>query len=204
MDNAVETIEYLGHQIEIFPDMNPESPREWDNLCVFHIAHKRYAFGDVNHNSLESIKEAEKEAKRNGDIILPLYMYDHSGITISLSPFSCPWDSGQVGFVAIPRKKAIEEFGKKVFTKKIKEKALRIAHCEVESLDYYIRGDMYGYMIDDGEDSCWGYFGIKDCTEQAKEVVDYMVKQEKKEYCEKVKQWIKNKVPLIYRKELAP
>ena len=32
-------------------------------------------------------------------VILPLYLYDHSGITISTRPFSCPWDSGQVGWI---------------------------------------------------------------------------------------------------------
>lgn len=32
-------------------------------------------------------------------IILPLYLYDHGGITIKTNPFSCPWDSGQVGWI---------------------------------------------------------------------------------------------------------
>jgi hypothetical protein len=33
------------------------------------------------------------------NVILPLYLYDHSGITMSCGPFSCPWDSGQVGII---------------------------------------------------------------------------------------------------------
>jgi hypothetical protein len=32
-------------------------------------------------------------------VVLPLYLYDHSGLTISTSPFSCRWDSGQVGYI---------------------------------------------------------------------------------------------------------
>ena len=36
-------------------------------------------------------------------VILPLYLYDHSGITISTGPFSCPWDSGQVGWIKAPK-----------------------------------------------------------------------------------------------------
>lgn len=32
-------------------------------------------------------------------VLLPLYLYDHSGITMKTSGFSCPWDSGQVGFI---------------------------------------------------------------------------------------------------------
>lgn len=44
-------------------------------------------------------------------IILPLFLYDHSGITISTGPFSCPWDSGQVGWIYAEKKKLIEETG---------------------------------------------------------------------------------------------
>ncbi len=100
-------------------------PREDYNICVFHIAHRNYSFGDKNYNSFESIEEARKQALRDKDIVLPLYMLDHSGITISLSPFSCPWDSNQVGFVQIPREKMIKEFSKKNFTKALKQKGFR-------------------------------------------------------------------------------
>ena len=44
-------------------------------------------------------------------IILPLYLYDHSGITMSTGPFSCPWDSGQVGWIYAPKQKFIDETG---------------------------------------------------------------------------------------------
>ena len=44
-------------------------------------------------------------------IILPLFLYDHSGITMSTGPFSCPWDSGQVGWIYAPKQKFIEETG---------------------------------------------------------------------------------------------
>jgi hypothetical protein len=40
--------------------------------------------------------------------IKDLYLYDHSGITISTSPFSCGWDSGQVGFIYLTRQKCEE------------------------------------------------------------------------------------------------
>lgn len=32
-------------------------------------------------------------------LMLPLYLYDHSGITMNTTGFSCPWDSGQVGWI---------------------------------------------------------------------------------------------------------
>jgi hypothetical protein len=38
-----------------------------------------------------------KIIEEKGTIIKGLFLYDHSGITISTGRFSCPWDSGQVG-----------------------------------------------------------------------------------------------------------
>jgi len=44
-------------------------------------------------------------------VILPLYLYDHGGITMSTGAFSCPWDSGQVGWIYAPKKTFIDETG---------------------------------------------------------------------------------------------
>ena len=178
---------YKGHNIDIEYDQDPKSPREWDNICVFHIAHRRHSFGDENYNDLERINEAEAIAKSNGDLVLPLYMYDHSGITISLTPFSCRWDSGQVGFVQVPRKKFVEEFGKKNFTPKLKAKALELAKSEAETLDKYLTGQVFGYVIDEDGDSCWGYYSIEDALEEAKNIIDYMVNEAKKNHCNQLK-----------------
>ena len=37
MTDAIETIKYKGHTIEICQDENPFSPREWDNICEYQI-----------------------------------------------------------------------------------------------------------------------------------------------------------------------
>ncbi|SNS23209.1 hypothetical protein SAMN05446037_1006135 [Anaerovirgula multivorans] len=44
-------------------------------------------------------------------VILPLYLYDHSGITMSSSPFSCQWDSVQVGWIFCTKERFREETG---------------------------------------------------------------------------------------------
>ena len=170
-----QTETYKNHTIEIKYQNDPESPREWDNICIVHNCHSRYSLGDKNYNNREDIDEAMHEAKKNGDIIVPLYLYDHGGITISLTPFSCPWDSGQVGFVQVPRKKMLEEFGKKNFTPKLKVKALEIAESEIETLDRYVKGEVYGYIIDE-DGGCWGYYSIEDAQNEAKAVIDYLEK----------------------------
>jgi hypothetical protein len=174
MTEAVETIEYKNHRISILPDDCNDSPRSWDNIAEFHCCHRRYSLGDKNFNysSGSDCITAAQEAEKQGDIVLPLYLYDHSGITISLSPFSCPWDSGQVGFVIIRREKMLQEFGAKKFTKSLKAKALKIAQGEVETYDQFLRGDVYGYQIDEDGDSCWGFYGQEECLSEAKSIVD--------------------------------
>lgn len=102
---------------------------------------------------------------------LPLYLYDHSGITISTGSFSCPWDSGQVGWIFAPRAKVVEGWG---WWKMTPARLERIRGClegEVEVYDQYIRGDVYGFETfryskcnkgcehEEDMDSCWGFFG---------------------------------------------
>ena len=167
----IETEEFNGHTINIFQDEDPENPREWDNMTEIHCSHKRYNMGDkgFNYRTGSKCMEVADEAKKQGDIVLPLYMYDHSGQTISLSPFSCPWDSGQVGFVIIRREKMLKEFGKKILSKGLKNKAIEFAKNEVETYDKFIRGEVFGYRIDEDGDSCWGFYSVKDAIEEAKE-----------------------------------
>lgn len=96
-------------------------------------------------------------------IILPLYLYDHSGITISTGPFSCPWDSGQVGYIYISKEKAKKEYNWKCMNKTRIEKIKSYLESEVKTYDDYLTGNVYGYVIsneeDDHIDSCWGFFG---------------------------------------------
>jgi hypothetical protein len=98
----------------------------------------------------------------------PLYLYDHSGITISTGAFSCPWDSGQVGFAFVTFNTIRKEQSCKAVTEKHKAWAARMIDSETETYDKYLTGDVYGYISEvatawdsDGEDldSCRGYYG---------------------------------------------
>jgi len=88
--------------------------------------------------------------------ILPVYMYSHSGITINTSGFSCSWDSGHIGYIAISKRKAKE-------LKLKKETAYDYLVGVVKSVDAYITNEVYGVLIEDesGEiiDSCFGFIG---------------------------------------------
>lgn len=164
-----------GHRVAVVYDEHPESPREWDNLgTVVLVDRCRYTFGDESAD-YDELRDLYNDPDH---IALPVFMYDHSGITINTSGFSCPWDSGQVGVIYMTKAKAIENWGKKILTKAVRQKAIDCLKGEIETLDQYLTGQVYGYIVTDpaGEelDSCWGFFGEADyCLKEGVAVAEY-------------------------------
>lgn len=120
----------------------------------------------VSSEYMEKQKNRLARITANYAFILPLYIYDHSGITISTEAFSCPWDSGQCGFVVMLKKDFAENYSatfKGRWTAKQVKKAEEVMKGEVKLFDDYLTGEVYGYTIDDKEgaeeDSCWGFYG---------------------------------------------
>jgi len=174
-------------RIKIIHDENPESPREWDNLGTMVCFHGRYNLGDkheYNSDHYNRWDDMEKEIikRENVCVILPLYLYDHSGITMNTTGFSCPWDSGQVGYVFVSKEKVRKEYGVKRITKKVIEQVTNVLVGEVSTYDQYLTGDVYGYEIyevttnngietETFVDSCWGFYGSDHCMEEAESIV---------------------------------
>lgn len=125
---------------------------------------------DEGGTSQDLDNEVMERLEANGLVILPLYLYDHGGITMNTSGFSCPWDSGQVGYIYATPAKVLEEWGD---GEDAKDKAKQCLEGEVKVYDQFLRGDVYGYRIEDEEgndlDSCWGFYGMDDVKEQALE-----------------------------------
>jgi len=212
-----ETIEYKNYTINIHPDMSPCNPlTEWDGNHEFCCWHTRYDLGNSKRfgNGHGSPEECQKYAKETNSILLPLFMYDHSGIALSLGreyPFNCPWDSGQVGYILIDRQWLKEFYGKSYFTKKIRQRLIESAENNVQLYNDYLSGSVYGYTIEcpDGNegDSCWGFYGYdhkeSGLLEAARDTIDWDIKHRQQEHFKQLKTWIKNHVPLQYRKPLC-
>lgn len=142
----------------------PENPRaEWDHVGTMACWHSRYDLGD------EQPDEGPEEYLENlpdNAVVLPLYLYDHSGVTMSTSSFSCQWDSGQVGYIwAVPD----DNYSEQDLT--------QILQQEVVEYDQYLTGDVYGYTIEDEDgkvvDSCYGFYGREYCEEEARAMLEY-------------------------------
>src|SRR4030042_1625044 len=111
----MKDIKHNGFIIKIITDNDAADPRtEYDNLGTMVCWHKKYKLGDKHNyqNSDEFLTDnlavntaGNLQSIKDTAIILPLFLYDHSGITMSTKPFSCPWDSGQVGYIYVTREK---------------------------------------------------------------------------------------------------
>jgi hypothetical protein len=207
MSDAVHTETYRGFRIVISPDDHHQNPRkEYDNLGKMICFHRRYTLGDEHSYrtpqdavlDLTGLDEDDLGRNPNDDlgdgskyriVWEPLYLYDHSGITMRTTPFGDPWDSGQVGIIYATYADIIKNFGIEPIkpevwepTKEIVEQVEKILKGEVETYDHYLTGRVYGYQVygpspdldpldedigpddddywsDTEEDSCWGFFG---------------------------------------------
>lgn len=159
------------NRLKLMYDSSPESPRTWDNLGTMVCFHNRYDLGDKHNYSSDDYSGWEEMKKtiikeENTAVILPLYLLDHRVLQISTTSFKgeiARWDSGQIGFIFVSKEKALEEFGGKIVTAKLKERIEKILEGEVETYTQYVEGDVYGFQIidedDDIIDSCYGFFG---------------------------------------------
>lgn len=185
-----EEITYKRCTIKVEQDEDAQSPREWSNVGKMLCRHPRYTLGD-EQPSADTIIEI---TKREDMIWLPLYLYDHSGLTmragatsanwIDKKPFvgdSAGWDTSTVGIIYCTKKQAIEEWGNKICTKAVYTQAVRYLQGEVDDYSNYLEGDVCGYSTEtpEGEqiDSCWGFF--PDDTEGYGKRWNYMLGQAK-------------------------
>lgn len=155
--------------LRIEQDNFPVDPRSNDNLGRMVMSHKRYNLPneiDLDFNRFSSFDEVENHIvdEYNPVAILPIYMYDHSGISISTSltyPYNDSWDAGQVGFI-FANKEDLEKMGLEDRTPDDVSEMLR---NEVTEYDHYLRGDCYSYTLST-LDIC------DKCKHKSSEVVD--------------------------------
>jgi hypothetical protein len=178
---------------------------------------------DVSEEKQESMTQKEyvdwlfSEFGKNNYFMM-LHLYDHGGISMSCKSFigrvpHASWDSGRVGFIYVSKedaKEALKGYSKswlKEYHKgKTEEEIVNtILEGEVETYNEYLTGEVYCYSVDETGDGCCGFFGdegIKQAIEDAKSNIDYNIDRFTKRHIERVKAWIRNRVPFYARKPL--
>ena len=158
-----------GNTLSIYQDMSAESPREWDNICKMICFHTRYNIGDkhdIDHGDYNSWEEMQEENFGDDAIIMPIYAYTKGGINLATTPFSCPWDSGRVGFAVVTKQDIIDSYGE--YNDANVASAKRCIESELETYNDYLSGECYGFILKDSEgeeiDSCFGFYGYDPTT----------------------------------------
>lgn len=169
-------------KFEIFRDDEPTNCRtDWDNGDVLCVWWNRYCLGDnegkgTPHETLSELvtdlidREIDTDELTENEmmvmlqtkatdkiVILPVFIYEHSGLAISCShsyPFNDRWDSGMAGFIYTTRE-TVKVTGTP--WEQVREMMIE----DVETYNMYLQGDVYGYSVEDGEDSCWGFYSDK-------------------------------------------
>ena len=139
-----------------------DDPRTWDNLGKMVCFHFDYNLGDKHEFSTsQGFKEYIEE--KNNCVYLPLYLLDHSGITIQTTSFNDSWDSGKVGWIYAKEKTIKKHLKIAEITNEVIDKVKEIFKGEVETYDQYLRGDVYRFSVETKAgkvlDSCGGFFG---------------------------------------------
>lgn len=148
--------------------------------------------GDIFYASAGMYEEAMEMLKESDVVILPVFVFEHSGTSISVSEFGDRWDSGQAGWIYATKenvKETLINWGAKykdkngnlvdVTEENWREAAIENLKEEIELYNMYLQDEVYGIIIEeydtdnDGweeKDSCWGYFSDKWGDELVKDV----------------------------------
>lgn len=164
---AITTTDGRKLRLVIEQDEFSEDPRSWDNLGTMLCCNRRYQLGDCNSNRETELQLAEicrKYGKSDEEIDemtfaeevqfildqddvcgLPLWLYDHSGISISTGR-QCSWDSSFVGLIFVEKDFYLAQTCLKD-EEGWKEKAKKTLEGEVETYSNFLEGNVYIWTL---------------------------------------------------------
>lgn len=162
----IEKCDEVVPKLRILQDQDCENPRIRDcNICHIVTWSSKYRIGDEQPRCTPEEWLADVVA---GSVVFPVFMHDHSGITLSLSDFNDKWDSGQIGY-AVVNEKTMKEL--LTAEERTPEKLKEFVDSELQAYNNWANGNCWGYVFTDehgNEESCWGFI-VGDDTKYFKE-----------------------------------
>lgn len=172
---------YMGYKIVIFHDEGSENPRSWGyNLGTIYTNLKKY---NPDGHTIEELIESIEFLDKNGDfkvekldkeyIYLNVYSIISDGIDIRCGEqYAVAWDSAWFGIIAVQKKEALKRFNRKNLSRKFVEEIKGYLSDEIETLNQYYNGEVYGYLVYDREgntiDLGDGYYMLENAYAEAR------------------------------------
>lgn len=177
-DGEIERTEINGYTLVLAYQQDASDPREDDQLGVMACEHRNYTLGDQTADEAALLFTAIDEYRKRptfalierycriafgSTVVLPLYLLDHSGLSMSAGGPSGfdpgGWDTSQVGFI-FDTARTREECGTPLE---------RIEEClrgEVATYSQYLQGEVYVFIVEDKRgdiySSCGGFYSFEE------------------------------------------
>ena len=164
---AITSTDGRKFQLVIEQDEFSEDPREWENLGTMLCCNRNYQLGDCNSNkeTLEQLAElCRKYGKTDEEIDemdfreeiqflleqddicgLPLYITDHSGLSMQTYRFDA-WDSSFVGLIFIDKQTFFDGTCRKDDCD-WKAEAKKRLESEIKTYSQFLEGDVQQYTL---------------------------------------------------------
>lgn len=186
-DQPLDTWTVGEMTVKIYPDeIAPDPRKDYDRAGMMICFHERYDLGDAHDYKKEDFAswlEVKQQIEKDypNALILPLYLMDHSGLSLSTTSSLFQvfdhegWDWRQVGFIFMPQATINEWYGGD------NDSAIAGLQAEVEEYDQYLQGDVYWVVVEDPSgcirESVGGMYGGDVAKTHANELAEFAMRE---------------------------
>ena len=212
MNHILETRRIHGFDVHILISHDAENPLDWGSATLV-TAHRRYTFGGdrlpFDANSIEEAFDWHLDGRgltRRDVIWLPVYLYDHSGLALSDTPFGDRWDSGQLGYIYESRADIRAEYHVQRISAKREQSVLERLRHTLQLLEHWANGDVYAWEIPALDEYGGGFYGwdhdASGLVEYATDAINTHLRQQRQKRYACLNQLLRGHVPLHLRPAL--
>lgn len=157
----------IGYVEVCAEDYSYENPmKDWDHVPDIMLIHRYRGLATLDDDPRDySLREISKRYARDGGLALPVYAYDHSGVSFSVSdgyPYNDPWDAGIAGIAYVSPEKARATWGETLTPRELREKCRDSIKSLVALMNAVAANECYFVTWYDTEcnpvDSCGGFW----------------------------------------------